>query len=72
MVFKYNIKKKIYETDLDYIRRIKYIKMMNPKNEKSLNQVILLSMIMNNILNLHCVYPKKIQDELIISFKNLA
>ena len=71
MTFNYNLKKKKYETDLDYIRRINYIKMIKPDNEKSLNQAILLSMIMNNILNLHCTYPKKIQNDLIKSLNKL-
>ena len=45
--------------------------MIKPDNEKSLNQAILLSMIMNNILNLHCTYPKKIQNDLIKSLNKL-
>ena len=50
-----------YETEKDYQRRQMLISRISPKDNKSLQSAILTSFIANNILNLHCVYPEKLQ-----------
>ncbi len=63
-----------YETEKDYQRRqmlISRISRISPKDNKSLQSAILTSFIANNILNLHCVYPEKLQKRVQQTIKNI-
>jgi hypothetical protein len=60
-----------YETEKDYQRRQMLISRISPKDNKSLQSAILTSFISNNILNLHCVYPEKLQKRVQQTIKNI-
>lgn len=66
-----NIEKSQYETNRDYERRKLIIKSISPKNEKELKSAILISYIANNILNLHCIYPQKLQQKVKNAISNI-
>ena len=66
-----NIEKSQYETNRDYERRKLIIKSISPKNEKELKSSILISYIANNILNLHCIYPQKLQQKVKNAISNI-
>jgi len=65
------IEKSKYESDKDYQRRKMLIARISPKDNKSLQSSILTSFIANNILNLHCVYPDKLQKRVQKTIKNI-
>tara|TARA_Y100000389_G_C17358862_1_gene462585 strand:- start:469 stop:696 length:228 start_codon:yes stop_codon:yes gene_type:complete len=60
-----------YETEKDYQRRQMLISRISPKDNKSLQSAVLTSFIANNILNLHCVYPEKLQKRVQQTIKNI-
>ena len=66
-----NIEKSQHETNRDYERRKLIIKSISPKNEKELKSAILISYIANNILNLHCIYPQKLQQKVKNAISNI-
>jgi hypothetical protein len=70
MVFKYKVERTKYETSNDYERRRLFIKSMKPANDKSLDEYLIMSYIINNILNLHCKYPDIIQKKVEKYIKN--
>ncbi len=70
MTFKYKVEKIKYESNFDYQSRVLFIKNMKPTNSKSFDHACLISIIMNNILNLHCIYPNKLQNEVQKAIKN--
>jgi hypothetical protein len=71
MVFQYNIETEKYESNHDYQRRVLFIKGLKPSNKDSLQDAILMSLIMNNIYNLKCKYPTILQNKVEKAIKNI-
>ena len=60
------------ELDMEYKRRCKFVDFIKPSSEIELNNAIMLSKILSNMLVLHCHYDEKVENKVLSICKNIS